>query len=275
MPTNGRLDVNTLTKVPLTAGGFGYLENGTASGWFAARSDLIKTTGVVPVIINDGMYRDYARQVYWKTYWTRLGKPQNAATPGTSNHGLGLAVDINNISAYNQKTLDTVMARHGFVRDTSETWHYHHTSTNPTDSGSTPIEGEEMPLTDDDVVKIWSYLIGWKGGGGSTQSGVILQNLIDDTYHIRPIVDQLKSAVASLDAKVTALGTGAPGSFTATDRAMLDDIANKAELSSALTNTVNLVNSHADANKAQIIQEIDTHSGSSLSAFTATITPVE
>jgi hypothetical protein len=284
MATNGRLDVNTLTKVPLTAGGFGYLEKGTASGWFAARADLIQTTGIVPVIIEDGLYRDYARQVYWKTYWTRLGKPENAATPGTSNHGLALCVDINNISAYNQKTLDIVMARHGFVRDTTESWHYHHTSTNPADSGSTPIESIDMPLTDAEIdaiaLKVWTYSLGNKQGGPGAVFGRAadwLTNESDAIAALSSAVTTLKSVVDSINAKVTAQGTAAPGSFSAADRAMLDDIANKAELSSALTNTVNLVNSHADANKAQIIQEIDTHSGTAgtPSAFTATITPVE
>lgn len=45
---------------------------------------------------SDSSYRVYSRQVYWKNYWTRLGQPQKAATPGTSNHGLGIAIDVPN-----------------------------------------------------------------------------------------------------------------------------------------------------------------------------------
>lgn len=39
-------------------------------------------------------YRSYAGQVTLRNYWTSLGHPENAALPGTSNHGLGLAVDL-------------------------------------------------------------------------------------------------------------------------------------------------------------------------------------
>lgn len=39
-------------------------------------------------------YRDYADQVKMKALWTARGTPGNAATPGTSNHGLGLSVDF-------------------------------------------------------------------------------------------------------------------------------------------------------------------------------------
>ena len=39
-------------------------------------------------------YRDLAGQFAMKAEWTAKGQPGNAATPGTSNHGLGLAVDL-------------------------------------------------------------------------------------------------------------------------------------------------------------------------------------
>ena len=47
------------------------------------------------LVINgcDSAYRPYARQVYWKAYWCGQGHCENAATPGTSNHGLGVATD--------------------------------------------------------------------------------------------------------------------------------------------------------------------------------------
>ncbi len=40
-------------------------------------------------------YRDYAGQQRMKREWTAKGKPNYAAKPGTSNHGLGTAVDWN------------------------------------------------------------------------------------------------------------------------------------------------------------------------------------
>jgi hypothetical protein len=40
-----------------------------------------------------GAYRDYAGQVFVRRQWCERGACQNAAVPGTSNHGLGRAVD--------------------------------------------------------------------------------------------------------------------------------------------------------------------------------------
>jgi hypothetical protein len=40
-----------------------------------------------------GAYRNYAGQVQMRRYWCSLGRCGNAASPGTSNHGWGRAVD--------------------------------------------------------------------------------------------------------------------------------------------------------------------------------------
>ena len=45
-----------------------------------------------PIIINDS-YRSYKEQVAMKVKKTNQGKPNQAATPGTSNHGWGVAFD--------------------------------------------------------------------------------------------------------------------------------------------------------------------------------------
>lgn len=39
-------------------------------------------------------YRDYDGQVFWKDYWIKHNNPGNAAEPGTSNHGWGMALDL-------------------------------------------------------------------------------------------------------------------------------------------------------------------------------------
>jgi hypothetical protein len=39
-------------------------------------------------------YRDYAGQVYWWNLWCYFGHCENAAVPGTSNHGWAKAVDL-------------------------------------------------------------------------------------------------------------------------------------------------------------------------------------
>ena len=47
----------------------------------------------LPLKINSA-YRTYQDQVRVRNEWAILGKPKNAAYPGTSNHGFGKAVDF-------------------------------------------------------------------------------------------------------------------------------------------------------------------------------------
>ena len=135
MPTNGRLDRSTLTQVD----GWAYLEPTTARGWVAACDELVKLGHPRPTITKpDGAYRDYAGQVRMKTYWTAQGKPLNAATPGTSNHGWGTCVDIYENWRWPRAVLVAVMRKHGFVFDFSpEPWHAHRTGVNPADTTTT------------------------------------------------------------------------------------------------------------------------------------------
>jgi D-alanyl-D-alanine carboxypeptidase len=77
-------------------------------------------------------YRDYAGQVYWRTWWCNVGKCGNAAVPGTSNHGWGKAIDIHDLSgglptggsAF--KWLKANAGRFGFINPilTNESWHW-------------------------------------------------------------------------------------------------------------------------------------------------------
>lgn len=69
----------------------GQLENQAASGWNSmalAAGEPLPTNGC------DSAFRPLERQVYWRSYWCSLGSCGNAAVPGTSNHGIGLAVDV-------------------------------------------------------------------------------------------------------------------------------------------------------------------------------------
>jgi hypothetical protein len=42
----------------------------------------------------ESCYRSYEMQVWWRSYYCSIGKCGNAAVPGTSEHGLGRAVDF-------------------------------------------------------------------------------------------------------------------------------------------------------------------------------------
>lgn len=95
---NGSLGASELA--PATGGvqgsdpGCGQLANDTARRWNAMAVHIHEKTGIwIGCNGPDSMYRSYARQVYWKAYWSARGAPGNAATPGTSNHGWGRAID--------------------------------------------------------------------------------------------------------------------------------------------------------------------------------------
>jgi len=74
----------------------------------------------------DSAYRPYARQVYYRAYWCNIGSCGNAAVPGTSNHGVGLAIDGT------QATVGYIVL-HGKrfcwakTEAFSEWWHYNYT----------------------------------------------------------------------------------------------------------------------------------------------------
>lgn len=89
---NGKIPASALTQIPWAT-----------NGKMLLRSDATKALGKLNVEfksvfgydipINDA-YRDYAGQVQARAEWCAMGKCENAATPGTSNHGWALAIDI-------------------------------------------------------------------------------------------------------------------------------------------------------------------------------------
>jgi LAS superfamily LD-carboxypeptidase LdcB len=82
-------------------------------------------SGGVTLTINSG-FRVLARQQYfWDCYQTkRCNNGNKAARPGTSNHGTGIALDLNlSNSAY--EWMRNNASRYGFIRTvSSETWHW-------------------------------------------------------------------------------------------------------------------------------------------------------
>lgn len=103
MSANGHLTAAELAPI---AGGT-QLNNEAAAAWNAMAAHIYKESGQ-QIGINgpDSAYRPVARQVYWRNYWCSQGACQNAAIPGTSNHGLGLAVDV-------PEATRTLIARYG------------------------------------------------------------------------------------------------------------------------------------------------------------------
>jgi hypothetical protein len=157
MALNGRLNTADLMQVD----GWAFLETGTAHAWNAAAAELLAVTGIRPIISSPiGAYRTYAQQVATKAEFIAQGKGNQAAYPGMSNHGLGTAVDVNNIGHFRQSTIDTIMLRHGFTRDvTFESWHYHHVTNVPSDNTSTASSSStKLPtiptISEEEIMKV-------------------------------------------------------------------------------------------------------------------------
>jgi hypothetical protein len=81
--------------------------------------------------ITDG-FRSFKEQEAAKIYWTKKGKPKNAATAGYSKHQNGLAIDINTNQADPPEKITKIYewlsknaANYGFVRTVKrEPWHW-------------------------------------------------------------------------------------------------------------------------------------------------------
>ena len=119
---NGRLPSSALAPI---AGGT-YLRNDAAAAWNAMAAEIYKETGQrISINGSDSAYRTFDRQVYWKNYWCSRGACQNAATPGTSNHGWGIATDI---PSYTADLIGRYGAKYGWRRECTdapwESWHY-------------------------------------------------------------------------------------------------------------------------------------------------------
>jgi hypothetical protein len=127
LATNGRLPSSALSKI---AGG-GKLEHKAAAAWNAMAVHIFEKTGV-KIAPNGPLssYRTYEQQVYMKQI-----HGDNAATPGTSNHGWGLAVDTDDYTIINRYG-----AQFGWQKAWSdaswEPWHFkyaagHYSGKNP------------------------------------------------------------------------------------------------------------------------------------------------
>lgn len=120
MASNGQLPDSALAPA---AGGTKLAKN-AAAAWNAMAVAIYREAGVkIKSNGPDSMYRSYSRQVYWRNWWCARGNCGNAAVPGSSNHGWGLAVDTND--GY---LIDRYGSKFGWRRSCSdapwEDWHW-------------------------------------------------------------------------------------------------------------------------------------------------------
>lgn len=90
-PSNGNLSSSDLSPATGCANG---LANSAAAAWNHVAVVVHEHTGYwLQSNGSASCYRTYAQQVELRNYWCNAGACSNAAVPGTSNHGWGLAVD--------------------------------------------------------------------------------------------------------------------------------------------------------------------------------------
>jgi hypothetical protein len=119
MSENGKFPDSELAEIP-----GGRLAKEAAANWLALRREGGQKLGVwISPIGPRGSYRTYAdQQMFWQLY--QSGKGNLAARPGTSNHGLGHAVDLGAPGSM-RKVVDTFGAAYGWRwgEAPSENWH--------------------------------------------------------------------------------------------------------------------------------------------------------
>ncbi len=153
--TNGRLPSTALGPVTTTCM-MGRNAVGSLSGMILAA----KHVGVT--LVPAACYRDYAGQVFWRTWWCSHALCGNAAIPGTSNHGWGKAVDLHDASGGLPTTsaayrwLMANAGRYGFNHPAgvNESWHWEWVGDGGTMRG-TPIRPD---------LSSWPMAPGIKGG---------------------------------------------------------------------------------------------------------------
>lgn len=129
---NGRLDVSTLGRIHHPSGIKVYLRKDAATAWMDMRTQALERGVDIHPLGGASAYRTFAQQVELRRYWERRGKPGNAAVPGTSNHGWGLAVDAGaGAPAVDKRmwaTLRDLGPRYGWSWDegkrVGEEWHF-------------------------------------------------------------------------------------------------------------------------------------------------------
>jgi hypothetical protein len=110
-----------------------FLRKDAAAAWEAFRNTSLSERRVdVYPLGGASAYRTLSQQVELKNFWAARGQPQKAATPGTSNHGWGVAVDAGaGVSATDErmwKALRELGPRFGWSHDegarVGEPWHF-------------------------------------------------------------------------------------------------------------------------------------------------------
>lgn len=179
---NGRIPADQLRPCDGTPGAV--LLPVQAASWNAVRAEVHRRFGWYPTITSAGdAYRSLVRQVdlfqrhfttnyaasaktdrrTWngQTWWRRPGYP-SAATPGTSNHGKGVTVDVRGLGGFGttrHRQFSEVAKKYGWSDDEgrriNEFWHWNgHNAIAPAGNQNSTAGSEIPDIAVEDIVDI-------------------------------------------------------------------------------------------------------------------------
>lgn len=128
MARNGHIPRSQLTRVASSTRN--YLADDAAAGMNSLYIYVRRKTRLGVISANGRMsdYRTYAQQRLLRDEWCARGACGNAAWPGTSNHGWGLARDGNSVLQAIYRANRSLMAAAGWGKTEAwnERWHFNH-----------------------------------------------------------------------------------------------------------------------------------------------------
>ncbi|MFT4211423.1 MAG: M15 family metallopeptidase [Microbacterium sp.] len=154
---NGYIPTSALAEIPWSDNGVQLLRSDALVALEDMNAEFVGSFGYnIPI---NSAYRDYQGQVEARAYWCAQGNCGNAATPGTSNHGWALAVDIGTPShqtiAFGSTAylwLKAQASRYGWVHPSwaepggahPEAWHWEYNETYTPAPVAELFESDEM-----------------------------------------------------------------------------------------------------------------------------------
>ncbi|WP_199421972.1 DNA/RNA non-specific endonuclease [Actinotalea solisilvae] len=214
---NGRIDTALLTPVPSLPGAF--LTSGAATAWEAVRAEVRRRFGWTPAINGRlNAYRPFAeqerlfRQRYTPAFrtgidprkwdgngvlqtWWRLPVFSAAAVPGTSNHGLGITVDVVGLK-YRTAAFDQFEAcahdlgwTNAEGRSINEAWHWTH------GAGATFVVAaaaeEDDDMVDQEQINRMERMLRDLVGAHGANNGAAVPQEQTDRHRLKSVLDQV------------------------------------------------------------------------------------
>jgi hypothetical protein len=157
LSSNGKLSPSELAPIAQ-----GQLRKDAAAAWNAMNVEARKNGIELVPTGSKSSYRTYAQQQeLWNLY--QSGRGNLAASPGTSNHGWGLAIDL--ATPAMRSMVDKIGAKYGFSKRCSdaqsEWWHIKYdpacnhatwSGTDPGPTGQAQPKPTPEPIEDDDMI---------------------------------------------------------------------------------------------------------------------------